>query len=150
MKRIRPISLHNCSLKIITKSITNRIPPIGSRIISQTQTTFIKRRYILEVSAHEVIHVVHSNDDHGLVLKLDYEKAYNRIDWQYLDAALVSMGFGPVVRGWLRSVLVGGSLCVSINYLNSSYFVAGKGLKQGDAMSPILFNCMAYVFSKCG
>jgi hypothetical protein len=61
MKKIRPISLGNCSLKIITKDITNRISPIGNRIIAKNQTAFIKSRYNLEsvVTAHEVIHDVH-------------------------------------------------------------------------------------------
>jgi hypothetical protein len=81
MKKFRPISLGNCSLKIITKSITNRIAPIGHRIISQNQTTFLKGRYILErvVAAHEVTHATHSSGDGGLVLKLDYEKPYDRV-----------------------------------------------------------------------
>ena len=49
---------------------------------------------------------------------------------------------------WIRSLLIGGSLCVRINDENSSYFKVGKGLKQGDPCSPILFNLVADVFSK--
>jgi hypothetical protein len=62
MKKFRPISLGNCSLKIISKAMSNRIAPIGHRIISMNQTAFIKSRFILEsvVAAHEVIHEVHS------------------------------------------------------------------------------------------
>jgi hypothetical protein len=62
MKKFKPISPGNCSLKTITKAITNRIAPIGNRIIAENQTTFIKGRYILEsvVAAHEVIHATHS------------------------------------------------------------------------------------------
>jgi hypothetical protein len=48
MKKFRPISLGNCSLKIISKAITNRIAPIGDRIIASNQTAFIKRHFILE------------------------------------------------------------------------------------------------------
>jgi hypothetical protein len=61
MKKFRPISLWNCSLKIISKAMTNRISPIGRRIISKNPTAFIKSRVILlgVVAAHEVIHEVH-------------------------------------------------------------------------------------------
>jgi hypothetical protein len=82
MKKFKPNSLGNCSLKIITKAITNRFSPIGNWIISQTKLFFIKSRYILEsvLAAHEVINDVHSKKHSGLVLKLDYEKAYDRIN----------------------------------------------------------------------
>ena len=98
MKKFRPISLGNCSLKIISKAITNRIAPIGDRLIFPNQTAFIRGRYILEsvVSAHEVIHVVHSQKESGLVLKLDYEKAYDRVNWDFLFSMLESRGFGSV------------------------------------------------------
>jgi hypothetical protein len=150
MKKFRPISLGNCSLKVITKAITNRLSPIGHRIIAPTQTTFLKGRFILEsvVSVHEVIHSVHSRGESGVVLKLDYEKAYDRVDWSFLDSMLASRGFGPIIRGWIKSILVKGSFCVRINDENSPYFMAGKGLKQGDPLSPLLFNFMADVFSK--
>jgi hypothetical protein len=147
MKKFRPISLGNCSLKFITKAITNRIPPIGARLISQNQIAFIKGRYILEsvVSAHEIIHAVHSSGDNGLVLKIDYEKAYARVDWNFLVSMLESRGFGPVLRKWIRSFLVVGSFCVRIKDTYSPYFVARKGLKQGD---PFLF-CYTTLLLMC-
>jgi hypothetical protein len=150
INKFRPISLGNCSLKIISKAMTNRIAPIGHRIISKNQTAFIKGRFILEsvVAAHEVIHEVHSRNHSGLVLKLDYEKAYDRIDWDFLDEMFKSRGFGSIFRKRIKAILHKSSFCVRINDINSSYFVAGKGLKQGDPISPILFNLVADVFSK--
>jgi hypothetical protein len=70
MRKFRPISLGNCSLKIISKAITNRISPIGDRIIDGNQTTFIKGRFILEsmVAAQELIHHVHSRGDNDIAL----------------------------------------------------------------------------------
>jgi hypothetical protein len=49
----------------------------------------------------------HSRGESALILKLDYEKAYNRVDWSFLDDMLLSRGFGPVFRGWIKSLLVG-------------------------------------------
>ena len=87
MRKFRPISLGNCSFKIISKAITNRISPIGNRIIAKNQTAFIKGCFILEsvVAAQELIHDAHTKGDSALVLKLDYEKAYDRIGWSFLE-----------------------------------------------------------------
>jgi hypothetical protein len=150
MKKFRPISLGNCSLKVFTKLMTNRLGPIADRLISLSQSAFIKGRFILEsvVSAHEIIHELHRVHSPGLVLKLDYEKAYDRVNWEFLDEMLLSRGFGSKFRGWVSKVLINGSFCVRINDQNSQYFVAGKGLKQGDPLSLILFNCIAEVFTK--
>ena len=61
MKKFRPISLLNCSFKIFTKVLTNRLATVVNRFISNCQSAFIKGRFILEsvVTAHEVIHEVH-------------------------------------------------------------------------------------------
>ena len=81
MKNFRPISLSNCDVKIFSKAMTTRASPLCDRLISSNQTAFIKGRFILEsvVMAHEVIHEVHRSGTAGLVLKLDYEKAYDRV-----------------------------------------------------------------------
>ena len=122
MRKFRPISLGNCSLKIISKATTNRIASVGSRIIANNQTAFIKGRFILEsvVAAQELIHAAHTRGESALVLKLDYEKAYDRVDWTFLDEMLHSRVFGPIIRGWIKSMLVGGSFCVRINDQNSA------------------------------
>jgi hypothetical protein len=64
MKKFRPISLLNCSFKIFTKVLINRLARIIDRLISYHQSTFIRGRFILEgvVTAHEVIHEVHRKD----------------------------------------------------------------------------------------
>jgi hypothetical protein len=84
------------------KAITNRIAPIGNRIIAQNQTAFIKGRYIIKsvVAAHEVIHATHSRKEKGLVFRIDYEKAYDRVSWEFIDSMLESRGFGSIFRGW--------------------------------------------------
>jgi hypothetical protein len=86
MNKYRPISLLNCSYKIFTNVITNRIGRVIDRLVDCNQTAFIKDRFILEsvVIAHEVIHSVHQSRKQGVVLKLDYEKAYDKVSWDLL------------------------------------------------------------------
>jgi hypothetical protein len=81
MNKIRSISLLNCSYKIFTKVLTDRISKVADRLVTGNQTAFIKGRYILKsvVTTHEVIHSVHHGKKQGLILKLDYEKAYNKV-----------------------------------------------------------------------
>jgi hypothetical protein len=132
MKKFRPISLGNCSLKIISKAMTNRIAPIGHRIISKNQTAFLKSRFILEsvVAAHEVIHEVHSKKLSGLVLKLDYENAYDRIDWKFLDEMFKSRGFSMIWRNRIKTLLHKSSFCVREMILTANISWLGKGLNK--------------------
>jgi hypothetical protein len=83
MNKFRLISLLNCSYKIFTKVLTNRVGQVVDRLVASNQTSFIKARYILEivVTAHEVLHSVKNSKQQGYVLKLDYEKAYDKVNW---------------------------------------------------------------------
>jgi hypothetical protein len=81
LKKFRHISLINCSFKIVAKALNNRLALICDRLLSCNQIAFVKGRFILEsvVSAHEIIHDAMRRGDKGVVLKLDYEKAYDRV-----------------------------------------------------------------------
>jgi hypothetical protein len=82
MNKFRPISLLNYSYNFFTKVLTNKISSVADRLVASNQTTFIRGRYILEsvVTAHEVIHSVHKSKQSGFILKLDYEKAYDKVN----------------------------------------------------------------------
>lgn len=129
--------------------MTFRATPVCDRIISPNQTTFLKGRYILEsvVTAHEILHSVATGGAPGLILKLDYEKAYDRVSWQFLTDMLRSRGFGEIWIRWILSVTKG-TFCVRINNTNGPYYPTGRGLKQGDSLSPVLFNLVVDVFTK--
>ena len=53
------------------------------------------------VAAHKIIHEVHRKKDSGVILKLDYEKAYDRVSWDFLEEMLKSRGFGDKWRWWI-------------------------------------------------
>jgi hypothetical protein len=150
MKQFRPISLINCSFKIFLKVLTNRLGKISDRLMTSNQCAFIKGRYILEsvVVAHELVHSLHKKKDPGLIIKLDYEKAYDRISWDFLFEVLSSRGFSERWVNWIKCLMKGGSVGVILNGEESSYFKPGKGLRQGDPISPLLFNLVGDVLTK--
>jgi hypothetical protein len=117
MKQFRPISLLNCNFKIFSKLLTLKLTAVVQRIVAPTQSAFIKGRYILEsvVVAHELVHSVYQSGEPGIVLKLDYEKAYDRVSSSFLFDMLEARGFDPVWINWIKHVVVGGSLGIMVN-----------------------------------
>jgi hypothetical protein len=150
LKKFRPISLINCSFKIFAKALNNRLVPICDRLLSGNQTAFEKGRFILEslVSVHEIKHDTTRNNHKGLVLKLDYEKAYDQVSWHFLEEMMSTRGFGNRWRKWVMALVKNGSIAIRINDSNSGYFRPGKGLRQGDPLSPLLFNLVVDVFTR--
>lgn len=150
MRKFRPISLCNCSFKIFSKVLTLRLGNIANRLISQQQSAFIKGRYILDsvVVAHEIVHSIHNEKTQGIILKLDYEKTYDRVNLDFLIEILESRGFSPVWINWIQKLIKGGSVGVTLNGNDSNFFTTGKGLRQGDPISLILFNLVGDVLTR--
>jgi hypothetical protein len=119
--KFRPIALTNCSFKIFSKCATNRLGVISEELISPNQTTFIKGIYILEsvVSAHEVIHDAVHKGQSEFIFKLDYEKAYDRVDRDFLLRVMRMRGFSPMWMSIIERLLHNGSIGVRINDCNS-------------------------------
>ena len=82
-----PICLLNVSFKIFTKVLNNRILKVADKMIGSSQTAFILGRYIMEgvVMLHETIHELHRKKQDGVILKLDFEKAYDKLKWSFIQ-----------------------------------------------------------------
>jgi hypothetical protein len=99
-------------------------------------------RNILEgvVILHETIHELHSKKLDGVIFKIDFEKAYDKVNWSFLQQTLRMKGFAPAWCRYIRDFVENGSVGIKVNDDIGHYFQTKKGLRQGDPLSPMLFN----------
>jgi hypothetical protein len=99
MRNFRPTCLLNVCYKIITRVLTNRLSTCITKVISEYQYGFIKGRYIMDgvVSLNEILHEVRQKKQSGGVLKIDFKKAYDKVNWQFLRYMMEKRFWGYMV-----------------------------------------------------
>jgi hypothetical protein len=145
IQQYMPICMINIIFKIFTKVLANRLISVACRITKILQSAFLPGRYILEgvIVLHETIHELKIKKQKGIILKLDFEKAYDKVNWDFLQQVLRMKGFPNFWCQWMERVVSKGSVGVQVNDDLGHFFQTKKGLRQGDPLSPILFNLVA-------
>jgi len=105
----------------------------------------MRGRNILEgvVILHETVHKLHRKNQSGVIFKIDFEKAYDKVRWNFLIQTLQLKDFSHKWIEWIKSFISGRSVAINVNDEVGPYFQTKKGLRQGDPLSPILFNLVA-------
>lgn len=146
----RPVSLQNCPVKILTKVLTTRLQQQVQKLIDLDQTGFIKGRSISKnfVYATELVQCYHKRKTPTLVVKLDFAKAFDSVNWDSLDLVLQSRGFPLLLRRWMRHLLSTSMSAVLVDGILGPWISCHHGLRQGDALSLYLFLLMANILQK--
>ncbi|KAK1694254.1 hypothetical protein QYE76_010951 [Lolium multiflorum] len=141
----RPISLQNCIMKIVTKILTSRLQHFIERLISFEQSGFVKGRSIVDnfLYAADVVQSCQTRKTPVVVLKLDFKKAFDSVNWAALDAILEARGIGPLFRSWISSILTTGRTAILLNGVPGRWISCKNGLRQGDPLSPYLYLAVA-------
>ncbi|GJQ98225.1 putative RNA-directed DNA polymerase, eukaryota, reverse transcriptase zinc-binding domain protein [Tanacetum coccineum] len=138
---VRPISLIGTHYKIIAKVLANRLSKVVDKLISHEQSTFIKSRQILDgpLILSEAIDWYKKRKKKKLLFKVDFEKAFDSVSWQYLDYMLCNIGFGLSWRSWIKACLESSRTSILINGSPTFEFNVRRGFRQGDPLSSFLF-----------
>ncbi|GJT80238.1 RNA-directed DNA polymerase, eukaryota, reverse transcriptase zinc-binding domain protein [Tanacetum coccineum] len=141
VKDFRPISLIGSMYKIIAKILANRLVLVLGDLVNEVQSAFIADRQILDgpFILNEIVQWCQSKKKQSLVFKVDFEKAFDSVRWDYLDDILRRFGFGEKWCSWIQSCLRSSRGSVIVNGSPTEEFQFHKGLKQGDPLSPFLF-----------
>ena len=150
VKNWRPLTLLNCDYKIATKAIANRLKIHLHKLINNDQTGFLKGRFIGENIRliDSVIYYTAVKKIPGLLLFLDFEKAFDPLQLSFIQKTLISLGFGPSIVQWFKTFYNNTESCTMNNGWTSNFFSVHRGVRQGCPLSSYLFILSAEILAK--
>ena len=100
-----------------------RLEKIAEKLIHHNQTAFMKGRNIMSgiMILHEILHETKRIKQTGIILKLDFEKAYDKVKWSFLIKCFEARGFCSKWCEWIKNVVSGGTVSVKLNNLVGRY-----------------------------
>ena len=150
VKNWRPLTLLGSDYKNFSKILANRLEVVTSYLISKVQTGFLKGRFIAEnlMELSTVICSAQKNKEEGVIVAVDFQKAYNTLEHKALYSILRAFNIGETFISYIKVCQENAEAAV-INNGNRSEFMSIKhGLKQGNLLSCQLFNLAVEVLGR--
>ena len=140
LKNWRPITLLNVTYKVLSSCIANRLKTVLHDIIHDDQKGFLAGRYIGENTRaiYDILHLTKNRQIPGMLLLVDFEKAFDSVSWKFMYNCLKVFNFGPDFIRWIHIMNDDTKLCVIQNGIFSQFFGIGRGCRQGDPTSPYI------------
>lgn len=137
----RPITLLNFDYKLLTKVLSNRLKPLLTLLIDPDQTGYVSDRYIGEniLLLTDILWTTKVRGEAGLLLLLDFKKAFDSIEWTFMEKTLNAFNFGENFKKWVKIMYTNITSCVTNNGNASDFFSLSRGVRQGCPLSPYLF-----------
>ncbi|XP_026384091.1 uncharacterized protein LOC113279629 [Papaver somniferum] len=139
----RPISLCSVLYKVVAKLISNRLKCHLQHFISWSQNAFVEGRQITDniVSAKEFLHSMKKSESKEgyFALKIDMSKAYDRVNWSFLEKMLQLLGVRGHSLQLIMNCVTSASFFILLNGASKGFFVGERVLRQGCPLSPTLF-----------
>ena len=141
LKNWRPLSLLNTDYKILTKILSTRLQDVINDLVSYDQNGYIKGRYIGENirTISDIIEYTKETKTTGIIALLDFEKAFDTVQWKFLEKSLKTFNFGDTFVKWIKIIYNDISSCCLNNGNSTSFFKIGRGIRQGCPISALLF-----------
>jgi len=127
--------------KVLAKVLANRSRSVLDFVVSDTQSAFVRGKLILDgiLIANEVVEEVKRMKKELLLFKVDFEKAYDSVNLNYLNSVMLNMNFPTLWRKWIKECVGTASASVLVNGCPMEEFPIERGLRQGDPLSLFLF-----------
>ena len=126
-------------------------------LVSQNQSAFVGGRMIQDniIITHEIVHCLKKRKEpskDGFIAKLDMNKAYDRLEWKFLEKCLLAFGFCDAWVQMIMRCVTGVSYKYKVNGIPSRKLIPQRGFRQGDPLSLYLFiiamECLSYLLSE--
>ena len=149
LKNWRPISLLSVPYKIASAAIASRLKTVLDYLVDKTQTGFIAGRYIGHSTrlVYDIMHCTEKNRLDGLLMLIDFAKAYDSISWKFLYDVLQYFGFGGQFINWIKLFNTNIQAAILQCGILSSFFNIKRGCRQGDPCAPFLFLLCGQILS---